>query len=635
MPAAEGALPAGAAPLADLRRRALADLIPESLRDGELDVEAIREAIGLPLSSAAERFGLHWPGRREAISAIRAPSAGTLRPRRDESLDFDASANCIIEGDNLEVMKLLQRSYHGRIKAIYIDPPYNTGKDFVYGDDFREGLADYLRFSGQRSVDGTRLTTNPEGGGRYHSKWLSLMYPRLLLARSLLREDGVLFASIDDHEHRHLAAILCEIFGEEHFIASVAVETNPKGRVLDEQFSRSHEYVLVFSKSRAVESLAIAKSEEQILREYTERDASGLFRTHELRNTHREFGRHNRPNLWYPIHVDPLTGACSTEPVAGAVEVWPRWEDGFEGCWTWGRTKAGAERSALVGRQARGRWKVYRKEHARRDGATATKKPKTMWKEPSYHTEKGQAAFDELLGRGVFQAPKPVELVKLLLQLSTRGDDLVLDFFAGSGTTAEAVMRANREDGGARRYLLVQLPEPTPDDSAARRAGFTDISAITRERARRAAGALESPMKAGEDRGFKAFVLDSSNFKPWRPPADADALAEQLRLHADHVLDGRSEQDLLFEILLREGWPLTTTIASEGSGTLTFHRVGDGHLLICLAVPLDPAAVCGAIDRGPKPRRLICLDQAFAGRDSDKSNLVLEMREREIEFTAL
>lgn len=308
-----------------------------------------------------------------------------------------------------------------------------------------------------------------------------MMYPRLVLARSFLRDDGVIFVSIDDNEVADFRLLMNEVFGEENFLGQICIMVNPKGRVLGEHFARSHEYLVVYAKAALQQQLGIAKSVAQIENEYGEEDDGGKYRLLELRNTHRQFGRFNRKNLWYPLYIDTHGGRVSVDPAEGLIEVYPRWSDGFEGCWTWERARAAREAELLVGKRVNGEWKVFRKAYAvDSEGNVATKKLKTTWSDSIFYTERGQREFDELIPGRVFQSPKPISLVKLAVQLASSGDDIVLDFFAGACTTAQAVLEMNREDGDERRFIMVQLPEPTGNPQ------YSTIADIGKERIRRA-----------------------------------------------------------------------------------------------------------------------------------------------------
>lgn len=558
-------------------------VVPEAFADGKINFDSLREALGEYLedqghpeaehgsTELAEVFGLFWPGKREARRLATLPSKGTLVPAAGEGIDEDKTRNIFIEGENLEVLKLLQKSYAGRIKMIYIDPPYNTGNDFVYKDDFKEPLEEYLKRTGQADENGKLLTTNTKAGGRFHSNWLSMIYPRLCLVRNLLREDGAIFISIDEKEFQNLRVLCNEVFGEECFIAALTVLCNPKGRSQDKYFATNHEYVLVYAKSVLPKGFfAIAKDEDQIETEYPEEDEGGKYRLLELRNTHREFGKHNRRNLFYPLFTNDDGEVFLTE-VIGFHKVLPIWDDGFEGCWTWDRSKAERDISLLTGQYVGGRWKIYRKSYA----SGSDRMLKTILAEKSYFTERGQKEFNSLFGSKtkLFLSPKSPFLLADLIRSSTSGSDITLDFFAGSCSMAQAVLDLNREDGGNRRFIMVQLPEPTPDDSPAQKAGYETIAEIGKERIRRVIskmkkennGKSSSKRETPEDLGFKVFKLARSNFKAWQD-YDGENIQELEKLFDQTetpLVKGWKEDDLLTEIMLQQGFPLDSKIARQ------------------------------------------------------------------------
>lgn len=344
---------------------------------------------------------------------------------------IDANENLVIKGNNLLSLSSLKRKFINSVKLIYIDPPYNKQNDsFLYNDSFN------------------------------HSTWLTFMKNRLELAKEMLVNNGVIAISIDHTEAFHLKVLCDEIFDRSNFIAGITVQNNPKGRGQDKHFATSHEYLLFYSKGVLSEELSVKKSEDQLKKDYGEKDENGSYRTLELRNTHREFGKFNRPKLWFPLYVDPSDASVSKEKSRShSIEVYPVWDDGFEGCWTWGTTKVEVEGELLVGKEVRGRWKIYRKSYATdKDGVAVSKKLKTIWFHKDFHTEKGQKALDEIMGKGVFRSPKPVSLVKTIIDLATTSDsgDLVMDFFGGSGTTAHAVLELNNEDEGNRKFVLCE-----------------------------------------------------------------------------------------------------------------------------------------------------------------------------------
>ena len=609
----------------------LSELIPEAIADGKVDVEKLKELLGDDADDDRERFGLFWPGKLRALRAAQEPTTATLRPDVENSKDWDTTKNVFIEGDNLEVLKILQKHYHGKIKMIYIDPPYNTGKDFVYPDNFKEGLETYLEWTRQVNEEGKKVSTNSEIEGRYHSNWLNMMYPRLKLARNLLTSDGVIAASIDENEVAHLRRLLDEVFGEAHFLGQLAVQNNPRGRAQDKYFATNHEYMLLYSRSNLERgSIAIAKSREQLVSEYGEEDENGFFRLLGLRNSHREFGRFNRPNLFYPLFVAP-DGEVFLEEGAGRVEVLPIWNDEFEGCWTWGAPKAAAERHLLYGRMSGGKMQIFVKDYA--DGAT--RKLKTLLVEKEYSTDAGQRAFSSLFDSSekLFQSPKSPHLLADLIEASTTEGDLVLDFFAGSGSTAHAAWLLAARDG-ERHWILVQLPEPTPEDSAARIAGYQTISALSRERITRA-GDEVAGNTPGLDIGFRSYSLTDTNFSKWR--ASSETNANQLEQHLldlrDSADDDATPDSLLTEILLKQGYSLTEQISDANVDGLRLKSVGGGLVLAYLDEHTKPTLLqLRAVLESTDLAKFIILEDAFKGDDELKTNLVQEAKSRGVEL---
>lgn len=572
-----------AARIAELRR-----LFPEADADGRINFGVLQQLLGGALEEGDERYGLHWNGKARARALALTPSTGTLRPAPADSVDWDTTGNLMIEGDNLEVLKLIRRAYAGKVKLIYIDPPYNTGKDFVYPDDYRDPVGAYLELTGQTDEAGRRMTSNKEASGRFHTAWLNMMYPRLMLAKELLREDGAIFVSCDENEVQNIRALMDQVFGNTAFVAALSILSNPKGRSQDKYFASNHEYVVVYGRSVLPKGhFSVEKDEDQVESEYPEEDEAGKFRFLELRNTHREFGRFNRKDLYYPLYA-ASDGSVSLEKSPGAETILPIWDDGFEGCWTWGKEKATKDTDLLCAREVSGRTKIYRKSYA----SGADRMLKTILADRSYITERGQREFNALFGTKakIFQSPKSPYLIGDLLRTISSDNDLILDFFAGSGTTGHAVMAQNAADGGRRRFILVQLPEPldpaNKDQKTA--ADFCDklgkprtIAELTKERLRRAGDKVskDSP-NAQIDNGFRVFKLDTSNLKPWNP--DPDDLQGALLDAVDNVLAGRSEEDLLTELLLKTGVDLSMPSEQRVIARRTVHALGGGVLMVCL-----------------------------------------------------
>jgi adenine-specific DNA-methyltransferase len=611
------------------RLEALKELFPEVVVEGKVDLERLKQHLGDFSHVGSERYGLNWAGKAEAIRTLQQASYATLTPMRNDSVNFDTSENLIIEGDNLEVLKLLQKSYHGKVKMIYIDPPYNTGGDFVYPDNFKEGLDTYLKYSGQADDEGFSYSTNKESGGRYHSNWLNMMYPRLFMAKSLLADDGVIFASIDDHEVANLRMLMNEIFGEENF-ASEIVWQNRLSKQNDTDISNNHEYIIAFARNRRSDNRRLHNGNQEKWHNLSgfvfypnetnidkfsnpDNDPRGLWKAD-------PFDAPNvRPNLTYIIK-NPTTGEEYLPP------------DGR--CW---RTEEESYRKLLLDNRivfgktgnSRPQLKVFYEEKKDLGEVPSTWFDGTTFGTSTQGTKELMALFDK---KKMFETVKPTRLLNSFLKLSTKKDSLILDFFAGSGTTADAVMQLNKEDGGNRKYILVQLPEPTDEKSEAHKAGFPTIAHITRERVRRVIAKLKDESNGklidptqGQDLGFKAFKLTASNFKLWNPetaPTDAAELAKQIELYVDNIQPGKTDEAILYEIILKAGFPLTAKIDPQIIGHQTVYVVENGALLVCLADPIEEATLRGML--ALKPVKMVALDVAFHGNDQLKTNIRLQ-----------
>lgn len=604
---------------------------PEIFAEGRVNWHKLRQVLGERLETSADKFNFKWAGKAQAITNVLIPSKATLRPLEKESVKFDTSENIFIEGDNLEVLKLLQKSYFEQIKMIYIDPPYNTGNDFVYKDDFRQPSKNYLEQSGQVDSEGNRLSTNTQVSGRFHSNWLTMMYSRLKLAWNLLRPDGVIFVSIDDNEVHHLKMLMNEIYGEECFISTLTILCNPKGRSQDKYFATNHEYVMVYGKTVLPKgSFSIEKDEAQIEDEYPKEDEIGKYRLLELRNTHREFGRHNRKNLSYPLFVDTNNGNVSLGQDRGNEKVLPIWDDGYEGCWTWNREKVQKDLSYLTARNIKGQWKIFRKNYA----SGADRMLKTILSEKEFHTEKGQKAFNRLFKTRdkIFQSPKSVELISLLASTVLGKDDIIMDFFAGSATTAHAILAQNQEDGGNRKFIMVQLPEATDHGSIAYKAGYKTVADIAKERIRRVLKGYDN-YEAIDD-GFKVFKLGKSNYydnlfeyDPEKSTEEKDVAFKNYLSNAQKGLFPTkiNETDIVYENIIKEGLSLNAKIEEVKIRKNKTYKVMDGEreLLVCLDEKLNDSTIEFLMDKNFKEKIFICFDVALS--DSDKANLSLNL----------
>ncbi len=625
-------------PYQEDRLKALEQAVPEAFTDGKINWDTLRDVLGEELEDPREEFfGLSWPGKREARQLASIPSRGALVPVPGEGVNEDETENLFIEGDNLEVLKLLLKSYAGKIKMIYIDPPYNTGNDFIYNDHFSDPLEAYLKYTGAKDEGGELLTTNTRADGRFHSRWLNMMYPRLILARQLLREDGVIFISIDDNEVHNLRQIMNEVFGEENFIGIIGVLSNPKGRSQDKYLATCHEYVVGFSKSTLqTGSLSISKTDEDIENDYPLVDEFGPYRELELRNTHREFGKHNRPNLFYPFYIRS-TGQISFQNDGNSKPVYPVWNDGYKGCWTWGMEKAKNEIEYLVAKLVNENWKIYRKDYAFKNGEKSLKQLKSLWLDNKYTTEKGQASFNELFNsrEKIFQSPKSVELIKDLIRMSQSQNDYILDFFCGSGTTAHSILDLNKEVNKNNKFILIQLKEPTEHHE------FQTIPEISKERIRKAIKKIELEKKAEVEKsplfqnneqlldlGFKVFKLSQSNYKFWKTTQkeNLETLATLFDDQSNPLKQSWIKEDLMSEVLLLEGFPLTSKIEIQDDFLqnqlyhVTTPDFCTHSLFVCLDEQVHPNTV--ELLKMEKEDIFICLDNAL----SDEMKATLQDR---------
>lgn len=555
----------------------LRELFPEAFTEGKIDFEVLRQLLGDQVDEREEKYGLNWHGKRAARRLALTPSTGTLRPCPEESVDWDTTKNLMIEGDNLEVLKLLQKSYAGKVKLIYIDPPYNKNGDFIYNDDFSDNLKKYLHLTQQVDHEGRVLSTSSETSGRYHTNWLTMMYPRLSLARDLLRCDGTVWVSIDDHELENLKTLCSLIFGPENFVATFIWEkrTTRENRAV---FSVNHDYVVCFARNKAdFESrrglLQRTEANEERFAN-PDNDPRGPWQSVSL---NAKAGPGRRREQFYTIvtpsgrAVDPPSGRC-----------WLYTRDRFDELMADGRIWFGEDGGNVP------REKMFRSESA--DGVV----PGTMWFAGEVGTNDTakkslKALFD---GVEVFDTPKPVPLLQRILEIGTasRTGDLIVDFFAGSASLGEAVFATNVQDGGNRQLVLVQWPEPLPEDAPGRHFGLQDLAAVGAERLRRAGGQLrqEAPLLSA-DLGFRVFKLDSSNLRAWDPaPADIEAATLDF---VDHIKPGRSEADLLYEVLLKLGLDLCVPIERRSFAGKEVASVGGGSLFACFAPRLEADAV--------------------------------------------
>lgn len=545
---------------------ALSGMFPEAFTEGRIDFDVLKQILGGAVDESSEKYGLNWHGKRRARQIALTPSTGTLLPCPEESVDWDTTQNLMIEGDNLEVLKLLQKSYGGDVKMIYIDPPYNTGNDFVYPDDFRDSIGNYMRITGQVDINGQKVSSNTEASGRFHTDWLNMLYPRLKVAKNLLRRDGAIFVSIDDGELPSLRLAMNEIFGEENFLACFVWKSrqNKDNRTVTGA-SIDHEYVVCYGnriRGSARDRSQYSNPDGDPRGDWASANMVGIATAD------------RRPNLHYDL-IDPETGINYGCPDMG---------------WRYDRNtmaKLIAERRILwpSNPEGRPRRKAFLDELESDFTGFSTIIGDNVF------TRDGTSDIDELFGARVFSFPKSVRLITELIEQGAQDNDIILDFFSGSGTTAHASMVQNIKDGAHRRYVLVQLPEVLDPQNRDQKtaADFCEtlgkprnIAELTKERLRRAAAKSkkENPGFAG-DLGFRVYKLASSNIRAWEP--DRSDLEGTLLQHSEHLVPGRTEQDVLYELLLKLGLDLCVPIEKREIAGKAVHSIGAGALMVCLA----------------------------------------------------
>jgi adenine-specific DNA-methyltransferase len=614
-------------------------LFPEAVTEGKIDFDILKELLGEYVDDRDERYSFTWNGKTRARMLAQTPSTGTLRPCPEESVDWETTQNIFIEGDNLEVLKLLQKSYHKKVKMIYIDPPYNTGHDFVYKDDFKDNIKNYKLITGQIDGEGRNISSNPETSGRYHTDWLNMMYSRLKLARNLLKDEGLAVISIDENEASNLEKIISETFGEENYLGTIPVIMNLKGNQDAFCFAETHEFIGVTcrDKSSFVPGM-LPVEDEELIDDWLE-DEYGLFKEADnLRATGVNAPREKRPNLYYPIFLNSETHEFyvteNDEPKSkDDIEILPINPQGDELSWYWGKTTFNNSKHNLILKETSNGWQFYRKQRPKL-GDLPTKKPKSVLYKSDYSTSTATTHLKKIFDAKIFDGPKPVPFIIDLFHIGAEPSDIVLDFFAGSGATAHAVMQLNAEDNGNRKYIMVQLPEPCDEKSEAYKSGFKNIADIGKERIRRAAAKIkkEYPEFKG-DLGFKVFKLDSTNIKPWE--ADFDTLNETLlEDYITNIKPGRTESDILYEILLKYGLDLTLTIKEHTIAGQKVFDIGMGALIICLSDAVDLDVVEGIAglkqELEPEIMRVVFKDSGFAD-DVVKTNAVQILKQAGIE----
>lgn len=578
-----------------------------------INFDLLRQMLSDDVIEGDEAYEFTWVGKKVAIVEANKPIRKTLRPCKEESVNWDSTENLYIEGNNLEVLKLLQESYLGKVKMIYIDPPYNTGNDFIYRDDFKQSVQDYEDDLGVYDADGSRMFKNTDSNGRFHSDWCSMIYSRLMLARNLLTDDGVIFISIDDNEVFNLKEICDEVFGAGNFVAQLAVQLNPRGRNLDRYVAKTHESVLIYVRDYLNTScISGVEKEGRMIEEYNKRDERSAYRLIGLRNRNQAFNPTTRPNLYYPLFVNPKTKTVSTERSEFFTDiVWPDTPDGTKTCWTWMKAKVENENGLVTAEKTGDEWRIYRKDYlVSEDGTMATTLVKSLWTENIINNDYGKKTIKELFGKNIMSFPKPPELIKKMIAIGSQSDSTIIDFFSGSATTAHAVMQMNAEDNGHRKFIMIQLPEETEEKSDAYKAGYFNISAIGKERIRRAVKKItEEHPDAKFDGGFRVLKLDDTNMKDvYYAPADYEQ--NVLDLLESNIKEDRTDLDLLFGCLLEWGLPLALPYKSENIEGCIVHNYNDGDLIACFDENVPESVIKTIAEM--QPLRAVFRDSSFA-----------------------
>lgn len=606
-------------------------ILPEAFAEGKIDWEKLKATLGEDVNFSNERYVLNWAGKSDTFKVLQIASTKTLEPAKDESVNFDETQNIFIEGENLEVLKVLQKSYFGKVKMIYIDPPYNTGNDsFIYPDNFSESKEEYQKRVRDKDEDGYMIKDglfqkNSKENGQYHSNWLNMMYPRLFLAKNLLRQDGMIFVSIDDNEIHNLRLLMNEVFGEENFVENIIWKKRYGGGAKEKFLVSVHEYIVCYAKNIDVLSpLFIPQSQESIDRYYTQTDDNfderGSYRTHPLEAT-KSMG--DRPNLLFPI-ISP-----------DGIPIMPKRQ------WLWSKDRVAEElkKGAIAFiKDKDGNWSVHSKQYLK-DDTGKIRQSKAFSIIDDVFTQHGTNEIIDLFGKAqTFSFPKPSKLIRPLLNLGTTSEDeIILDFFAGSGTTAHAVMDLNKKDGGSRKFILVQLPELCDEKSEAYKSGYKTIADIAKERIRRVIQKINKEINGKidfenckQDFGFKVFILADSNFKQWRGDLckDAESLEKQMKLFVNPVSETATAENMVYELLLKSGKDINSKVEHKDS----YYCVNNNELVLMLE-NINQEIIDAVLKANPQ--KVIALDNLFAGNDQLKTNTVLQMRDAGIEFKSI
>jgi adenine-specific DNA-methyltransferase len=628
----------------------LREVLPEIFSENKIDYEKLKVMLGDNLEFNNERYHLNWAGKSDAFRALQLPTAKTLIPVKAESINFDNTNNIFIEGENLEVLKVLQKSYFGKVKMIYIDPPYNTGNDsFIYPDKFKQSKHEYEEDTDEFDDDGYRIDDsmfrkNSKDKGHYHSNWLNMMMPRLHLAKSLLRQDGVIFISIDDNEVHNLRLLCNEIFGEENFVEIFTVRSNPRGNQAKKYTASEHEFIICYAKS--IDNFTVMGHIKDII-DFPKVDDIGSYQELGLRKRGADARKEDAPNQWYPIYFDPTNNVISTNQLnCECIEIFPKLSDNSDGRWRWSKSSVEEHKNKLLVRLVKRNglmvYDIFEKYYFSNDKIS---KIKSLLYDKIFNQENGTEELKMLFENNkFFNYPKPINTIKYLLSsVLCSVSDIILDFFAGSGTTAHAVMELNKEDGGNRQYICVQLPEKCAEDSEAYKAGYKTIADICKERIRRVSQNIAQEITSSElDLGFKVFKLQDSNFKQWRDDLHSETeLLEQVEMFIDPVEQHATTENIIYELLLKNGLDLNSKVVTH-NGYFAVHNNYNQEVIVLMLktqgdisenVKLHEQTIQEIIKF--KPAKVIALDRIFNNDDQLKKNTALQMHDADIDFKTI
>ena len=601
-----------------VNKEKLKSVFPECFVEGKLDIDKLLNLCGEYIDNDFEKYKFEWKGKSECYKIAGKRSTGTLRPCPEESVNFDTTKNMYIEGDNLEVLKLLQTSYYRKVKMIYIDPPYNTGNDFVYEDDFKDPMAKYKEVTQQTTK------SNPETMGRFHTNWLNMMYPRLRLAANLLRDDGVIFISIDENEVTNLKKVCNEVFGEENYIGSFIWRKKDGGGQAKEYFVIEHEFIVVYRKSQQL--VWYDKEEARDVAQYNKSDERGNFKITKLAKWGNTARREDRPSMYFSLIAPDGTEAFPIAP------------DGNDGRWRVGRERMNEllQNDLVHWEMKEGKWIPYEKEYFANQ-VKVLKQRSILY--DIANTGDGSNVLTGLFStKDMFENPKPIELVKVFLEATTKDNDIILDFFSGSATTAHAVMQLNAEDGGNRQFIMVQLPELCDEKSEAYKAGYKNICEIGKERIRRAGKKIHE-QNENVDTGLKVFKLDTSNLVKWdsTPTEDKDEIYQRMALLKETIKPDRNDLDVVYEVMLKLGIPLDYLIQEVSVNDKRAYSIGEDCLvLICLDYGKDgiTADDVKLMCEDYTPAKIVASEQAFKD-DVSLSNAHYILKDHNIEMKLL